>query len=421
MYSDNRLNPTVKLELTNNPTSAARRFLLSADSRNFYVDATVAYIVTALQSNQDPDSIFEQAAEKFGIKRDAYDKLIGTQLPAMGVLVSSRPVEGAWSPSSNPESITFLFPVMSRLLAKKISGQAAAFFSKRVVVGIFTVMLLILANAFLTNSINYTNISHLLSLPENFKALQYGQLFLIIFTAAVIHELGHLAAAQRFNCEIDRINVGLYLIFPVFYVNMSNTWKLSTSQRIIVNLGGVYFQFIFTMLLLFTAQYTSSELMSYAVYVSLYLILLNLNPFLKFDGYWVYGDYFDIINLRKQHLKLLGSFMHTSPRHWLGMYVAIWRSNAGLAAYVVGGTIFLAYFSYLVIQLLVECLIQLPRKFMELTDAVLHSATIGMSIDAVANMAYQFFLICAFLLILRRFILFGVSAWKHGGAGANYV
>ncbi|HEU4842990.1 MAG TPA: site-2 protease family protein, partial [Burkholderiaceae bacterium] len=393
MLPDYRLHPTVKLELTNNPNSAKRQYLLSTDGRQYYVDAAVGDIVVGLQASQGIEQIFEGLANKFSITRAAFDELLGVKLPAMGVLVPLQGGSGGRPAVTDPDAITFLFPLMPRLVAGRLASCAAVMFSAPAVGATLVLTLCVLVGAALMGSFTFVNLERLIHAPAGFTAAQYGQLYLVIFGVAVIHELGHLAAAKRFHCEIDRINVGAYLIFPVFYVNMSDTWKLSASQRIVVNLGGVYFQFIATMGLLLIAQFTASQLVMYAVYVSLYIILANLNPFLKFDGYWVYADYFDILNLRSQHLRLLGSLLRTAPTRWPALLGAAWKVNAGLAAYAVGATAFLAYFTGLLAVYLVEFVTLLPRKLTELGDAMVHSATFWAGVDVFAHVAYQLFLL----------------------------
>lgn len=418
MASTYCLNPTVTLERTNNPSSAKRQYLLSTNGRQYYVDGAVGDIVAGLQSNQDPDDIFGSVTRKFRITREAFDELLNVKLPAMGVLQSPH-AAGKRASAADPESITFLFHLMPRALAGRLAGGAAALFSRPAAAVTLLAALGILAVALMTGKLSLFALESMIAAPASFSAAQYGQLYLIIFAAAVIHELGHLSAAKRFNCEIDRINVGAYLIFPVFYVNMSNTWKLSARQRIVVNLGGMYFQFIYTIALLLFAQYSASPLVLYAFYTSLYIILVNLNPFLKFDGYWVYGDYFDIINLRQQHLKLLGQFMHSAPGKWRAIYRAAWQANAGLAAYVVGATLFLAYFACMLAQFLLQFLVQFPAKWAELTGALRQSTDIWGSVDAFTHLSYQFFLLFALAMIARRTLSLLISAWRYGHDGAR--
>lgn len=72
----------------------------------------------------------------------------------------------------------------------------------------------------------------------------------IVFTSFFIHELGHVAVARKYQKSIGDLGVGLYLFRPVIYTDLSDTWKLNRFERVWVDLGGVYFQIIFNLLLM---------------------------------------------------------------------------------------------------------------------------------------------------------------------------
>ncbi|MEZ4986050.1 MAG: hypothetical protein R2795_13610 [Saprospiraceae bacterium] len=69
---------------------------------------------------------------------------------------------------------------------------------------------------------------------------------LIYYPAAIavllLHEMGHATPAYMYKAPPDSIGFGLYLAFPVFYADVSKTWQLSPSQRLIVNAGGFIFK-----------------------------------------------------------------------------------------------------------------------------------------------------------------------------------
>lgn len=116
--------------------------------------------------------------------------------------------------------------------------------------------------------------------------------FALLMFVLLFHETGHLIAANKFKAEPKSINFGIYFIFPVFYTNLSEIWKLSPNKRIIINLAGIYIQLIFG-LIAFLFYLSTKEIIFYKLFSANYLIiLLNLNPFLRFDGFWVFTDFF---------------------------------------------------------------------------------------------------------------------------------
>jgi putative peptide zinc metalloprotease protein len=114
--------------------------------------------------------------------------------------------------------------------------------------------------------------------------------FVTMAISVTFHEIGHATAAGYFGARHGAIGGGFYLFTPVYYADVTDIWRLSRKQRIVVNLAGMYFEFIFCSLLAvvsFIAENTT--LLIVALIVCLHT-LFNLNPFLRSDGYWVLSD-----------------------------------------------------------------------------------------------------------------------------------
>jgi putative peptide zinc metalloprotease protein len=125
------------------------------------------------------------------------------------------------------------------------------------------------------------------------------QIVLIAGIGLLFHELGHAAAAFKFGCRKVEIGVGWYICFLVFYAELSETWALNRKQRVIVDCGGMYFQIIFTMLLIYCLSITHAAIFYYSIILLNISFLWNLNPFFRMDGYWITSDLLGIANLRK--------------------------------------------------------------------------------------------------------------------------
>lgn len=117
------------------------------------------------------------------------------------------------------------------------------------------------------------------------------------------HELGHAAAAARFGVAPKTIGFGFYLIFPVFFTDVTNVWKLAKGQRIMVNLAGVYFQLLLSAALIGVfylipaAHGLMRTVVGTVISMNIFVVIYSLNPFLRNDGYWVYSDFFEVPNL----------------------------------------------------------------------------------------------------------------------------
>ncbi|MGH9822197.1 MAG: hypothetical protein ACREDR_02900 [Blastocatellia bacterium] len=144
--------------------------------------------------------------------------------------------------------------------------------------------------------------------------LDIGLLTLIV----LLHELGHATAQLRMGIPPGHIGFQLYYYIPTLFANVDGSWRLPPRRRAVVDLGGVYFQSIAASLLYLIYLKIHSTPMIAAVLSSDLLTIVALNPFLKFDGYWLLSDVLAVPNLDSESRKL--------RRHY---WRKLWRSGPG--------------------------------------------------------------------------------------------
>lgn len=131
-------------------------------------------------------------------------------------------------------------------------------------------------------------------------------LFAFMLGSSFFHELGHASACKYFGVRHGGIGFGLYLNFPVLYTDVTEVWKLKRGERCVVNLAGVYFQSWWLIILLVAFLMTGNDILRYLILVMNLGFAMTLNPFFKFDGYWMASDLLGVPNLRQRSLELLG-------------------------------------------------------------------------------------------------------------------
>ena len=124
--------------------------------------------------------------------------------------------------------------------------------------------------------------------------------------SSFFHELGHASACKYFGVRHGGIGFGLYLNFPVLYTDVTEVWKLDRKQRCVVNLAGVYFQSYWLIILLLAFFLTANDIVRYLILIMNLGFVMTLNPFFKFDGYWIASDLLGVPNLRQRSLELIG-------------------------------------------------------------------------------------------------------------------
>jgi len=125
--------------------------------------------------------------------------------------------------------------------------------------------------------------------------------YFLLLLVLIFHELGHSLSSKKYNIDVKEIGFGLYYILPVFYVNLNEVWKLDKKKRILINLSGMFFQLIAGLFIFLLCQiFKNQEKIFMSLFmVNFIIIVLNLNPFLKFDGYWIVSDLLNENNLSK--------------------------------------------------------------------------------------------------------------------------
>ncbi|MDD5210304.1 MAG: hypothetical protein PHV36_13010 [Elusimicrobiales bacterium] len=115
----------------------------------------------------------------------------------------------------------------------------------------------------------------------------------IILLSILVHELGHSSLAHLNGIGFRPIGFAVYLVYPVFYTNVSGVGELPLKRRLSVNLGGLAFQSVFAFLLFLAYAASREKILLAAVFYILYLLLFNLNPLISTDGYWCWKDVTD--------------------------------------------------------------------------------------------------------------------------------
>mgnify|MGYP000922519314 CR=1 FL=1 len=122
----------------------------------------------------------------------------------------------------------------------------------------------------------------------------------IMLAVALLHELGHAAAARAVRMNVREIGIGLNVIYPICYTRIDDIWAGTRQQRFAVSAGGIYFQFLAGSLM--WSYYLIRPDIPWALLalVNDLTILSNFQPFLRFDGYWMLSHLFGIVNLARR-------------------------------------------------------------------------------------------------------------------------
>jgi putative peptide zinc metalloprotease protein len=275
--------------------------LTSAAGRQFKISGLARKILGRLDGKTHIDQIAaELNADAVPITSDQLRTLLEQRYAGLGVIedgaAPAEPVVGAARTVRRPG-----FPM---LLTWDLVPQRAVVWLSTLLRHLYApaVALLLLGLITWTHFEIYTAEIHAAALsPESYLWITGLCLLSILF-----HELGHAAAVSRFGGTPGRIGCGLYLLIPTFYADVSQIWRFPRKHRMVVDLGGAYFQQITFALFALGASVTDSpELLATCRLIDL-MVLTALNPLFHFDGYWFLADYLAIPKLQSVAFRSLG-------------------------------------------------------------------------------------------------------------------
>lgn len=240
-------------------------------------------------------------------------------------------------------------------------------------------------------------------------AFWWGYGLLIASLAA--HELGHATACGRYGAAPYDIGFTIYLIYPAFYSDVSSAWKLNRWQRVVVDLGGAYFQIIVGIAYVVLFLISGWDAFAVAAWMILYSLAFSLNPIFRFDGYWVLADSLGVTNLGSLPFQLIGRTFRrlrgqtVEPLPWPRLVIAILFVYTPLTLFVWG------FFLWRLLPLLGERLVSYPGIVFGLVSALVRGASVSGQ-ETRALLSSTFLLIIAGLMIWRLLGPLGVALAK---------
>ncbi|WP_445400284.1 HlyD family efflux transporter periplasmic adaptor subunit [Zobellella sp. An-6] len=131
--------------------------------------------------------------------------------------------------------------------------------------------------------------------------LLYGLTLAVVKSA---HELGHAFAAKRQGCRVASMGIAFLVMFPVLYTDTTDAWRLrSRAGRLRIVTAGVRTELYLALFATFLWNLLPDGPLRSAVFFVattswISSLLVNISPFLRFDGYYAFSDWLGIENLQ---------------------------------------------------------------------------------------------------------------------------
>jgi putative peptide zinc metalloprotease protein len=296
--------------------------LQDLSSERFHRFSPSAYFIIGLMDGQHTvEQIWEQALAKLGddaVTQDEVIQLLG-QLHAADVLLSDVPPD-----------VAEMFRRRETQVRKQRTKKALSIFAWQIplydpekflertvpfVRPIFTLWGFLVWAAVVTLGIvlagaNWSDLSHNLLdrvlLPQNLIIM-----WVLFPLLKLVHEFGHAYAVKAYGGEVHEMGAMILVLTPVPYVDASSSWAFRSKwQRFVVGGAGMMVEVFIASLAMF-AWVALEPGIARAICFNIMLIagvstvIFNINPLLRFDGYYMLADWLEIPNLRTRSTQYL--------------------------------------------------------------------------------------------------------------------
>lgn len=336
--------------------SVQKRFLLVCNGRHYEAGTPLVDLIRCLQQ----EATREKAVAAF------IEKQKGVFSYAQVEDVITRLIQPMFADDAKPRKRTFLYEreLFSASVIDRFSDACSFLFRKTVM---FPLMIAVLA----ADICFFCITDNLLTFNGSANAYMVIGMLIFMVASSLFHELGHASACKHFGIRHGGIGFGLYLNFPVLYTDVTEVWRLRRTDRCIVNLAGVYFQMYILLAVLALFYATGSDTLRYMILTLNLGFIMTLNPFFKFDGYWIASDVLGIPNLRNRSKELL-NYLYSrirgraeSERPYLLQTNRLGRY--GLLVYTVVVNLFMGYyFFYILPKFMVNFVASFPDEIHQL-------------------------------------------------------
>jgi putative peptide zinc metalloprotease protein len=191
-------------------------------------------------------------------------------------------------------------------------------------------------------------------------------LFGVTLLSLLFHEFGHAAACRYGGARPGRIGVGIYLVWPVFFTDVTDSYRLPKAGRLRTDLGGVYFNVLVT--LAAAGAYLASGYSPLLTVVATQQVLIidQFIPWVRLDGYHIVSDLIGVSDLFARIKPVTTSLFPrrqpdrrvTELKPWARIAVTVWVVTtvvalSGMAVLVVSNAsgYLVQYWQTLILQL----------------------------------------------------------------------
>lgn len=287
------------------PPSLVRR----ADGQTLQLTPLLFAVLEAVDGTRTMEEVARHASETSGrlISADNVRTLMDSQLLPLGLL---RLADGSQPEVKKADPLLgmrFRYTVTDPERTRKITSPFTVLFNPLIVVAVTAAFLAACWWVLMVKGLG----------AATHEAFEKPVLLLLIFAVTILsagfHEFGHAAAARRGGATPGAMGAGLYLIWPAFFTDVTDSYRLGRGGRIITDLGGLYFNAIVAVAIMGLWWATGLDALLLVVVTQILQMVRQLLPLVRFDGYHILADTTGVPDLFQ---RIKPTLLGLLPRHW---------------------------------------------------------------------------------------------------------
>jgi putative peptide zinc metalloprotease protein len=155
--------------------------------------------------------------------------------------------------------------------------------------------------------------------------------FAITVVSAGFHEFGHAAALRRGGGTPGAMGAGFYLVWPAFYTDVTDSYRLGRAARLRTDVGGLYFNALVALAMYCIWLASRWDGLLLVIAAQILQMIRQLPPLVRFDGYHLLADVVGVPDLFHRIGPTLRSFVPgrraveaLELKLWARVVIALW-------------------------------------------------------------------------------------------------
>ena len=306
------------------PPFLARR----ADGQTIQLTDLLYQVLDAVDGRRDIAAIATELTRKVGKQASAEDVrfLVDEKLRPLGLLKQADGSEPQVEKANPLLALRFRLILSDEATTKQITRPFAKMFLPPVEVVVVVAFVAMVGWVLFAEGVG----------GGTREMLYRPGLLVLVFALAALsagfHEFGHAAALQYGGGAPGAMGAGIYLVWPAFYTDVTDSYRLSRRDRLRTDLGGLYFNMVFALAVYGAWAATRFDALLVVIPLLLLQMVQQLLPLVRLDGYHILADLTGVPDLFARIRPTLASLRPgkgrdqrvTALKPWVRTVVTVW-------------------------------------------------------------------------------------------------